>query len=120
MMVKRATQRGVSLSGLMMWGFVIVVFAMTGMKVTPDVIEYFKIKKAIAAIAQDGKLASVTDVQNAFDRYANIDQISAINGKDLEVSKEGNAFVVSVAYERRIKMFGPVSVVLDFEASTAK
>jgi hypothetical protein len=25
-----------------------------------------------------------------------------------------------VAYERRIKMFGPVSVVLDFEASTAK
>jgi hypothetical protein len=120
MSVMRASQRGVSLSGVIVWGFVIAIVAVVGMKVTPDVIEYFKIKKVMTAIAQDGKLASPTDVQNAFDRYANIDQISGINGKDLDVSKEGNAFVVSVAYERRIKMFGPVSVVLDFEISTAK
>lgn len=115
-----ASQRGVSLSGLLVWGFLIVIVAVTGMKLAPDVVEYFKVKKAIAAVAQDGKLTSVAEVQNAFDRYANIDQISVINGKDLEVSREGNAFVVSVTYERRIRMFGPVSVVLDFEASSAK
>jgi hypothetical protein len=120
MMVKRATQRGISLSGLMIWGFVVALVTVTGMKLTPDVIEYFKIKKVINAIAQDGKLTSATDVKTAFDRFAVVDQISTVAGKDLEISKEGNAFVVSVAYERRIKMFGPVSVVLDFEASTAK
>jgi hypothetical protein len=116
----RVSQRGVSLSGLLVWGFLIVIVAVTGMKVAPEVVEYFKVKKAIAAVAQDGKLSSVTEVQSAFDRYANIDQISVINGKDLEVSKESTGFVVSVSYERRIKMFGPVSVVIAFEASSAK
>jgi hypothetical protein len=120
MRVMRVSQRGVTLTGLIVVGFLVAIVAIVGMKLTPDVIEYFKIKKVITAVANDGKLASVTEVQNAFDRYANIDTISVINGKDLEVTKEGNAFVVSVSYERRIKMFGPVSVVLDFEVSSAK
>ena len=120
MRISKTSQRGVTLSGLIFWGIIVALIAVTGMKVGPDVIEYYKIKKTIAAIAQDSKLGSVTEVQNAFDRYANIDQISSINGKDLTVSKEGTGYVISVSYERRIKMFGPVSVVLDFEASTAK
>ena len=120
MEMKRTSQRGVSLSGLLIWGFLITVVVILGMKVVPDVIEYFKVKKAITTVAQDGKLASVTDVQNAFNRFADIDQISVVNGKDLEISREGNAYVVSVSYERRIRMFGPVSLVIDFEASSAK
>jgi len=120
MCVNRASQRGVSLTGLIFWGIIIAMVAAAGVKVAPDVIEYYKIRKAIAAIAQDGKLGSVVEVQNAFDRFADIDMIKSINGKDLTVVREGNGYVVSVAYERRIKMIGPVSVVLDFEASTGK
>jgi len=37
---------------------------------------------------------------------------------DLEVTKEGNDIVVSVAYPKRIPLFGNVSLVIDFAASS--
>jgi hypothetical protein len=120
MEIKRASQRGVSLSGLLIWGFLIAIVAVVGMKIVPEVIEFYKIKKDISAVAQDGKLASIAEVQGAFNRFADIDQIKSVTGKDLDISREGNAYVVSVAYERRIRLFGPVSVVIDFEASSAQ
>jgi hypothetical protein len=120
MRVMRASQRGVTLSGLIMVGFVVAIVAVLGMKVAPDVIEYFKVKKDVMAVAAKKDLASVADVQRDFDRYADIDQISSVKGSDLSVIREGNGFAVSVEYERRIKLFGPVSLVLDFEASSAQ
>lgn len=119
MRVMRASQRGVSLSGLIAWLCVIATVALLGMKVVPDVVEYWQIKKAIAAIGHDTKLTAIPDVRNEFDRYASVNQISAISGKDLEITKEGNGFNISVAYEKRIPMFGPVSLVIDFDTSTA-
>lgn len=120
MRVMRASQRGVSLSGLIVLAFVITVVVMLGLKVVPDVIEYWQIKKAIAAISQDSKVASIVNARNEFDRYANINQISSVEGKDLSIAKQGNGFEISVAYERRIKMFGPVSLVLDFDTAADK
>jgi Domain of unknown function (DUF4845) len=119
MRVMRASQSGVSLSGLIIWAFVIAIVAVLGMKVVPDVIEYWQVKEAIASISHDPKLSGITDVRNEFDRYANINSISSVQGKDLEITKEGTGFNVSVAYEKRIKMFGPVSLVIDFDTSTA-
>lgn len=116
----KSSQRGVSLSGLIIWLFVIAIVVVLGMKVVPDVIEYWQIKKAIAEIRHDGRLATVTDVRNAFDRYANINQISAVDGKDLTIAPQGNGFDISVAYEKRIKMFGPVSLVIDFDTSSSE
>jgi Tfp pilus assembly protein FimT len=115
---QRTLQRGVSLSGLLVAGVIVAIVAVLGMKIVPDVIEYFQVKSTINAIAHDGNLASVADVRNAFNRYADIDQISSVNGNDLEVVKSGSGFAVSIAYERRIHLFGPASLVLDFEASS--
>lgn len=118
MRAHKSIQRGVSLSGLLVWGVLIGIGALLGMKVVPEVLEFYKVKQAIASVSQDSSVASVADVQNAFNRYADINQISTINGKDLEVTRQGNRFVISIAYERRIPLFGPVSLVLDFQTSS--
>ena len=65
--------------------------------------------------------ASVAEVRRAFDRRANIDQIDdVIKGTDIDVTKEGNTLVLSFAYSRQIPLFGPVSLLIDFEGASSQ
>lgn len=113
-------QLGVSLSGLLVWCIILALVAVTGMKVVPSVIEYYKIVKATKAVAaQAPPGTSVTDLRKAFDRYANIDVIEAIKGSDLEISKDGNQVVIDFAYEKQIPLFTNVSLLINFTGSTA-
>lgn len=113
-------QRGIALSGLIFWGIVIALVAVLGMKVVPAYLEYFKVMKdAKAAVNQVGPEATVPDVKRAFDRFAEIDMLD-FKGSDLEITKNNGRIVVMVAYERRIPLFSNVSLLLDFQGTTAQ
>ena len=111
-------QRGLTLIGMVVACIVIVLVAIGGLKIAPAYIEYFKVKKAITGIAQANSKATVTEVREAFNRRAAIDDIDVIGAKDLEITKEGNDIVISFSYPKRISLFGNVSVVFDFAASS--
>ena len=113
-------QRGLSLSGLILWGIVIALVAILGMRVVPDVIDYYKIKKIVASTAQNANGKTVPEIRAIFDRYADVDYINTIKGVDLDITKEGNAVVVGFAYERRIPLFPNVALVIDFQGSSGR
>ena len=119
-MTFRARQRGLGFAGLLILLVAIVFIAIIGMKLVPAYIEYFTVKKAITGMTQSGELrgGSVADVRKAFDRRTAIDDITIISPADLEITKEGNEIVVSFAYEKRIKLFYNVSVLIDFAGSS--
>lgn len=112
------SQRGVTLIGMIVACIVIVIVAVGGLKIAPAYIEYFKVKKAIVAIAQSSAGGTVGDVRRAFQLRAAIDDIDVISEKELEVTKEGNDLVVSFAYPKRIPLFGNINVVIDFAATS--
>jgi len=118
--MNRAYQRGITLTGLLLGGVVLFLIAVLGMKVVPDVVEYSKIVSSIKAVAQDPALrqASPAEVRKAYERRAIVDHISAITPQDIEVTRSGNNVVLSFAYRKEISLFGPVSLVIDFEASS--
>jgi len=98
---------------------VLVVFgAIGGMKIGPAYLEYAKVKKAVAAVALEGRTGTVADVRKGFDRRAQIDDIDVIGGADLEVSKEGGDVVVSFAYTKKIGLVGNVSLLIEFAGAT--
>lgn len=112
-------QRGVALSGLIFWGVVITLVAVLGMKVVPTTIEYYKILKDIkATVNKVGPEATVADVRKTFDNFANIDQLD-FKPEQLDVSKERGKIVVSFDYDKRIPLFGNVSLVINYKGSTA-
>ena len=113
------SQRGITLMGLLVAAFVVVFLAIGLLKIAPAYIEYFKVKKAVTAIAQGSPGATVADVRQAFDRRAAVDDIDVIQGRDLEVSKEGNELIVSANYTKQIPLFGNISIVINFAASNA-
>ena len=113
-------QRGVTLSGLLVWGIVIAIVAILGMRVVPDVIDYYKIRKIAASTAMNAGGKTVPEIRAIFDRYADVDSIQTIKGTDLDISKEGDAVIVAFAYEKRIPLFLNVSLLIDFQGSSAQ
>jgi len=116
---QRSTQSGVSLGGLLMVLFVVVIVGIFGLKLIPAYIEYAKCKAAIDAIAQDrSKTGTVAEIRKAFDARATIDDISAVKPADLEITKDGNDVVISFAYRKEIPLAGNAGLYIDFAASS--
>lgn len=112
-------QRGVALSGLLFWGFVIAMVAVLGLKVAPTTIEYFKVlKDCKAVVAQVTETATVAEVKAAFNKFAEIDHL-AFTADQLDVSKENGKIVISFEYEKRVPLFYNISLLIEYKGSTA-
>ena len=112
----RARQRGLSFIGVIFIGLLAVAAFAIGGQSIPIFLEYQAIQKAAAKAAKEG--STVPDVRALFDKAATIDDISSIQGKDLEVTKRGDKIVVSFKYSREIPLAGPAYLVYRFEEST--
>jgi hypothetical protein len=113
-------QRGLSLNAMIIGSVILAIVAIFGAKITPDWIEFGKIKKAIRATAGDPSLkeSTVTQVRAAYQKRAEIDDITSITPQDIDITKEGNELVLSFAYEKKVHLFKNVSVVFDFEGNS--
>jgi Tfp pilus assembly protein PilE len=112
----RDTQRGLSLVGFLFVAAIVALLAVLGLKIVPTAVEYSAIKKAIGNAAASG--SSVREIESAFDKQRDTAYIDSVSGKDLQIQKNGDGkFEVSVAYQKKIPLFGPASLVLDYEAS---
>jgi|KBSMisStandDraft_5_1062788.scaffolds.fasta_scaffold60920_4 hypothetical protein len=112
--------RGLSLIGLIMVLFILIVLALFGMKILPAYIEYGTAKKAIEAIARDRSGASTPqDARRLFDNRALIDNITVIKGSDLDITKDGSGLVIAFAYRKEMSLVANVGLYIDFAASSA-
>jgi len=107
----KSGQRGISFIGLLVVGGLLVFAGAMLAQAVPTVVEYWAIQKA-ANRASGG--TTVAEVRNTFDKAAQIDDITAITGKDLEISKEGDKVVVGFAYTREIHIAGPAYLLLKY------
>jgi Tfp pilus assembly major pilin PilA len=111
----RRAQRGLSLIGFLFVLIILALCAVLAMKIVPTVTEYAAIKKAVTTAASSG--TSVRDIQISFDKQREVNYIESVSGQDLEITKTANGFEVSVAYEKRIPLVGPASLVINYVAS---
>ena len=113
-------QRGVSFLLIFLIGVILALGAVGAMKIAPAYTEFIGIKKIIQAVATgEGRTGSVSEIRKAFDRRANVDNITAVSGSELEIGKEGGEIVISFAYTTKIPLFKNVSLTIDFAASTS-
>jgi hypothetical protein len=109
-------QRGVSLSGLIFVLAALGVLAVFAAKVVPTVIEYRAIKGAIVRAKDTG--GTLREMQDSFDKTADINSVSAISGRDLVVTRDNGNTEISFAYEKRIALAGNVSLLIDYSGTT--
>ncbi len=95
--------------------FVVVVlgFALVlALRITPTFVEYRAINAAIKKAKASAN--TVPEIQKAFDRSAAIDDIEVLSGKDLTIVKVDDDYQISYAYTKKIPLFGPVSLTIDY------
>jgi hypothetical protein len=114
----RSRQSGVTLFGLIFGLTVLVFAALLAMKLIPPYMEYHTAKNAIQAIARSQQGGSLSDIRRAWEGRAAVDDISAIKGSDLEISKDGNQLVLSFSYRKEVPLFSNLGVYIDFAASS--
>jgi Na+-transporting methylmalonyl-CoA/oxaloacetate decarboxylase gamma subunit len=111
-------QQGLSLSGFIFVLIILALLAVVGMKVVPTVVEFMAIKKAISTAKASGTTAK--EIQDSFEKQRTTAYIDSVSSKDLEIIKTADGFEVSIAYEKRIPLVGPASLLIDYAASTSK
>ncbi|GAB4121569.1 MAG: hypothetical protein Fur0014_21260 [Rubrivivax sp.] len=111
----RRRQRGISMFGLMFWAILIGFFAYVCVVTFPTVNEYLTIRRTVEKIASENP-ATVAEARAAFDRQKAIEySISAISGRDLDITKENDRVVISFAYDKEVALFGPVYLLLKYQ-----
>lgn len=99
------TQRGFSLPGFLVLAMLLACLGVVLAQATPTVLEYMAIKKATKLASAETTLPAIRD---RFDRATQVENITSITSKDLEIFKENDHVVVAFAYEREIHLVGPV------------
>jgi hypothetical protein len=108
-------QRGLTFFGLLFVGILLAFAGVTLAQVVPTYIEYMAVQKAVQK-ASGG--STVAEVRTLFDKAAQIDDISTISGRDLEIGKQGDKVVVSFDYSREIHLVGPAYLVMKYSGSS--
>ncbi len=111
-------QKGITLWGVAIAGFFLVIAAMLTVKILPTVTEFYKVKKDIfAAVERAGPSASKQELMRSFDKFADVDMLE-IDSSQLIFRKEGSRWTITADYEKRIHLFANAYLVLDYYATT--
>lgn len=116
-------QKGLTLSGFLMWAVIVVIALLLGFKIGPPYMEYQGIQKLVKNLAEDPGLR-VGDyrraIGGAFSLRAGIDNITSIGANDLVIKKDGEKVTITADYTVRVPLVGNISACIDFSASSEK
>jgi hypothetical protein len=109
-------QKGLTLSGFLVWAIVVIAALLLGFKLFPPYYEHYQIQRTLDIIVNDESLRSLTkrDVESSFVRRATIENITAIGPDDLVISREGGGWVIDTQYSVKVPLFTNLSAYMDF------
>lgn len=113
-----ASQRGISLVGLIVVLALLGMLGLLAMQIVPAYSEYRAVSAAIVKAKAVG--GTPQEIRSAFDRAAEAGYITSISGRDLAIERVDGEQQVSFAYDRKIHLVGPASLLLEYSGSTAK
>ena len=110
-------QKGISLSGLLVWSVILILVAISGLKIAPAYIEFSTIQRNLTAIVKDtnSQNMDLSQIRLSFNRRAQIDNIKSINWQDIKINKENGRIVLSAEYTTKIPLIANLSLTIDFE-----
>ena len=115
-------QKGLSLSGFLMWAVLFIIVALIAFKVGPPYMEFLTIQTQLKAIANhpEGRNGVRRVVEDLFERRSAIENITSVKPKDLQISKDGDRAVISAEYTVCVPLILNVRVCMDYAPTSAK
>lgn len=115
-------QKGLSMSGFLMWAVLFIIVALIAFKVGPPYMEFLTIQSQLKAIANhpEGRNGVRRVVEDLFDRRSAIENISSVRAKDLQITKDGDRAVISAEYTVCVPLVLNIRVCMDYAPTSAK
>lgn len=115
-------QKGLSLSGFVLWSIVLILIGAVALKIAPAYLEYSTLNKQLKAVVEDPATrgGARKDVESAFMTRAMVSDIKSISYKDIVITKEGDGYSLSVDYTVCVPMVSNIRACMDFSASSNK
>ena len=115
-------QKGTGLLVLIIWALIAVFVVMLVAKLLPVYRENMAIKTSLEAMTSDSDLQNLTkgEIRKSFNKRAQIDDISVINGSDLDIDKDGGKITLGIIYSVKTPLLANISLYIDFNESSGK
>lgn len=116
----RSRESGVTVWGLFMIGFLVVIFALLLFKLIPPYLADLKISNAMTSLKRqaEGSTMSRRDILSALEKRFDIDSVTHVDiRRDVIIRKRGNMAVITIDYEVQVPLIFNISALMEFDHS---
>ncbi len=109
-------QTGLTLISTILLLGLIAFFTLLILKIAPIYIDHSKVVNSLTGLKQtvDIQTKNKNEVWGALDKRFNLNYVNNVTKDDVKITKQGNYLKVEIAYEVVEKIFGNLSVLVEF------
>ena len=111
-------QRGMTTLGFIILMVFIGIFIYAGIRLTPAYVEYFEVSKALGSLQGEAQgVFSAGSLRTTLEKHFNIDDVTALDVKDVDIHHEEEGWVVHADWDAREPFLGNISFLVHFDAT---
>jgi len=113
----RRPQQGVTFIGVLCILVLVGTIGYGGVRLVPVYLNYMKLARTMESAATEfkGENADLSGVRKSLDRHWAIEDITAVEQKDIEITKDDSGMQMHVAYDDSVPYIGNVSLSVHFD-----
>jgi hypothetical protein len=113
----RQPQLGMTFIGLLCILALVGAIGYAGVRLVPVYLNYMKLARTMESAATEfkGESAGLDGVRKSLDRHWAIEDITAVDQKDIEITKDGTGLQLHVAYDDTVPYIANISLSVHFD-----
>ncbi len=115
----RDRQRGITFIGMLCIFVLVGAIAYAGILLVPVYLNYYKIVRSLQSVSSEFKNDNPDPgrIRVALDKRWNIEDISVVAVKDVEITKDADGVTMHVAYDHPVPYIANVSLLVSFDTT---
>ena len=113
----RRPQQGMTFIGLLCILVLVGIIGYAGVRLVPVYLNYMKLARTMESAATEfkGENPDLAGVRKSLDRHWAIEDITAVEQKDIEITKDDGGMQMHVAYDDSVPYIGNISLSVHFD-----
>ena len=113
----RRHERGMTFIGLLCILALVGAIGYAGVRLVPVYLNYMKLARTMESAATEfkGESAGLDGVRKSLDRHWAIEDITAVDQKDIEITKDDGGLQMHVAYDDTVPYIANISLSVHFD-----
>lgn len=110
-------QRGMTFLGILILVAFVGIFVYGGLKLTPVYLEYMNVARSMDSLRNEAPGSNPNALRVALQKRFDIDDVQSITVRDVEITRDGENWIVRAAWERTTPFVANVGFIVTFDKS---